>query len=664
MEIERVFKAFLVVAVSFFITSLIGGFFVGLASVQIEATENNIRLLHSILMAVTLFAGLLAGLTVHFVKVNKEQAFVGAAAAVLANTLLTLSFFPPNLWYSRTIFFQNVTEVALSHFVQTMFAIQVVGGTFLTACAAYFVVDTQQANFWGQHSRNNLLVIIGAVIGAATMPAFLKYAIHQPRVDPTMEAIFLFGLIGLAIGLFLALRAETPFDLPQALGLSFLSGVVGAVGGGAGFVAGAAIGLAVALTYRRSIGGFLFLPALMGGAGYFLVQSATEPSTALGLAFLYAAGAGLGVTIGVLASFQVSSEPILSYQPDSGTTIGQTEMGAQLLIAAQESTANFTQQVHHSKERALFETNKLRQIRAKQGEIRNQQQQKEQRLTRLGLDAYRLYQENKLNSEDLRDTFTLISRQQTEIVDCQKELEAIKTAVYQETEEETSATEMPGFCPRCGQPLLPEYRFCQACGELVDTTNSLDKLLATGQSVAKTVWAKARSGASKAAFTADKMRRQRVVQSQLENLNRALTTQLTQAGGQVYHQHQSGEVVQSSLQPLCQEITSLDAVIKTKEAELADIRASTYQEADEDMPSPVMYQPVTTTATAAVSFQPQTACPICDTLIPAGTMACPTCAFQISASQDTDKTQSCPLCSESMAADTTTCPNCAFYLPA
>jgi hypothetical protein len=146
---------------------------------------------------------------------------------------------------------------------------------------------------------------------------------------------------------------------------------------------------------------------------------------------------------------------------------------------------------------------------------------------------------------------------------------------------------------------------------------------------------KLKSGADKAAFEADRLRRQTQAQSALKALQRDLDDQIRALGQQALTLHDAGTLTQPELLALCPQIDNLRQQITTQEAEIERIR---HEKPPEDAapveepptPAPAQARPVTQQPPAAPV---QTAtpelrghiCPKCQIPLPADVRFCPEC---------------------------------------
>lgn len=87
-----------------------------------------------------------------------------------------------------------------------------------------------------------------------------------------------------------------------------------------------------------------------------------------------------------------------------------------------------------------------------------------------------------------------------------------------------------------------------------------------------------RSGAGKAAFEADKLRRLNAVQSEIKGLKDEVRRGLNRVGDIAYDLYRDGQIDQPALQEACRQVQALHEQIVAYEAELENIRQEEYVE--------------------------------------------------------------------------------------
>jgi hypothetical protein len=143
---------------------------------------------------------------------------------------------------------------------------------------------------------------------------------------------------------------------------------------------------------------------------------------------------------------------------------------------------------------------------------------------------------------------------------------------------------------------------------------------------------KLKSGAERAAFEADRLRRSTQAQSTLRALQRDLEAQMAVIGEEVVALYDAGSLTQPELLALCPRIDELRAQIQAQEAEVERIR-------QEEPPADADEEPVPPSeAAAAVQAVPDEApasapqgslCPSCGSPLPADVRFCPECGANV-----------------------------------
>ena len=157
-----------------------------------------------------------------------------------------------------------------------------------------------------------------------------------------------------------------------------------------------------------------------------------------------------------------------------------------------------------------------------------------------------------------------------------------------------------------------------------------------------------RSGAGKAAFEADKMRRVNAVQSKIKSLHKESEKAYCQIGRVAYGLYGDGRITQPELKNVCDQMAGLQAQIATHEQEIAAIRT-------EEFVGPQ----------AAVSPQYGRICPNGHGVISPQDNFCQTCgAKAIFVPPPAPANASvCPNCSAPLAADARFCASCGQPTP-
>ena len=153
---------------------------------------------------------------------------------------------------------------------------------------------------------------------------------------------------------------------------------------------------------------------------------------------------------------------------------------------------------------------------------------------------------------------------------------------------------------------------------------------------------KIKSGADKAAFEADRLRRVTVAQSALNKLKGELTTQTGAIGARAVELYDSGALAVPELQELCQQLDGLRQQVAAQEQEIERIREEKAPEAAAAAPTP----------TAAPAGR---TCPNCHAEVAAGVKFCPNCGSKVDVAP---APVTCPNCGATVPAGSRFCPEC------
>jgi hypothetical protein len=143
---------------------------------------------------------------------------------------------------------------------------------------------------------------------------------------------------------------------------------------------------------------------------------------------------------------------------------------------------------------------------------------------------------------------------------------------------------------------------------------------------------KLKSGAERAAFEADRLRRSTQAQSALRALQRDLEAQVAAIGKEVVALYDAGALTQPELLALCPRIDDLRGQIEAQEAEVERIRQEeppADPDAEQEPPSEAV-APVETESDQIPSAAPQSGlCPSCGSPLPADVRFCPECGTNV-----------------------------------
>jgi len=152
---------------------------------------------------------------------------------------------------------------------------------------------------------------------------------------------------------------------------------------------------------------------------------------------------------------------------------------------------------------------------------------------------------------------------------------------------------------------------------------------------------KIKSGADKAAFEADRLRRVTQAQGALNKLKGELSTHIMAIGTRVVELRDGGSPAQPELQDLFQQLDGLRQQIADQQAEVERIR----QEKAPEAPA----------APAAAPAPAGQTCPNCHAEVAAGVKFCPNCGSKMEAAP---AQVTCPNCGAVVPAGSRFCPEC------
>ena len=149
-----------------------------------------------------------------------------------------------------------------------------------------------------------------------------------------------------------------------------------------------------------------------------------------------------------------------------------------------------------------------------------------------------------------------------------------------------------------------------------------------------------KSGAEKAAFEADKLRRQTQAQAAVKSLQRELESQLTAMGQRALDLYDAGTLSQPELLAMCQQIDILRGKIAAQEAEVERIRqekpagtpTGTATAAPTAPVTPAAVSPLRPQSTEAQEPEPEPqgrTCPNCNSPVEEGVKFCPECGSKL-----------------------------------
>jgi uncharacterized OB-fold protein len=189
------------------------------------------------------------------------------------------------------------------------------------------------------------------------------------------------------------------------------------------------------------------------------------------------------------------------------------------------------------------------------------------------------------------------------------------------------------------------------------------------------IFDKFRSGAEKAAFEADKLRRVTAVQGVLRSLKSDMEREIGQAGQVAFTLHQRQQISQPELLEACERLAAVHAQIQAREREIEAIRAETY-EANANQPRygrlcPNGHGPIPPQdnfcqkcGARAIEVPPPAGrqCPNCGVALAADARFCASCGQQLQAPPPpaavAPSQENCPACGATLLPDALFCAEC------
>ena len=154
-----------------------------------------------------------------------------------------------------------------------------------------------------------------------------------------------------------------------------------------------------------------------------------------------------------------------------------------------------------------------------------------------------------------------------------------------------------------------------------------------------------RSGAGRAAFEADKLRRVNSVQSIIKSLQEEINQTFFRAGRVAFELHQAGQVAQPELQQVCGHLTMLHGQVIARGHEIEAIRDQEYVEPRREP-------------------QYGRLCPNGHGELPPQAKFCPVCGAQaVSAPPPAATSKFCPACGTELLPEARFCPGCGAAVP-
>lgn len=175
-------------------------------------------------------------------------------------------------------------------------------------------------------------------------------------------------------------------------------------------------------------------------------------------------------------------------------------------------------------------------------------------------------------------------------------------------------------------------------------------------------------GLRKQMAEADRKRAMSRARAEVKRLNAQVAEMITAIGLQVVGLHEAGKLASPELEPLCQHIVELKAVVTQQEKELARLEAEAEAEAAAQAQAKVEAETATkakATAEAATKAQitpipvANTLCVKCGKPLPAGATFCAYCGTAISAPAPMEEEKHfCASCGNALRSGARFCPKC------
>ena len=185
---------------------------------------------------------------------------------------------------------------------------------------------------------------------------------------------------------------------------------------------------------------------------------------------------------------------------------------------------------------------------------------------------------------------------------------------------------------------------------------------------------KIRSGAGKAAFEADKLRRVTAIQAAIRTHKGNFDKALVEAGQVAFALHQADQITQPELQKVCERLAAIQEQTREKEQEIERIRAEEYVESQEagrvcpngHGPLPAQDNFCQVCGAPAVEVSPPAttglACPNCGMALASGARFCSSCGQTVvlpeSAQPQTSQADTCESCGAELLPDSIFCAEC------
>jgi len=185
-----------------------------------------------------------------------------------------------------------------------------------------------------------------------------------------------------------------------------------------------------------------------------------------------------------------------------------------------------------------------------------------------------------------------------------------------------------------------------------------------------------RSGAGKAAFEAEKLRKVTTIRSEIRSIRDDVEEAVLQAGQVAWQLHRSDAITQPRLKEACSRIDGLQAQITAREREIERIQDEVYEEprfgpkyghvcpnGHSQLPAGARFCPIC--GAEGIHVAPPRAgaqCLTCSAVLEPGARFCPSCGTPVpeasAASSAAAGSKACPACGTLMVAEARFCPDC------
>lgn len=186
-----------------------------------------------------------------------------------------------------------------------------------------------------------------------------------------------------------------------------------------------------------------------------------------------------------------------------------------------------------------------------------------------------------------------------------------------------------------------------------------------------------RSGAGKAAFEAEKLRKVTTIKSEIKSIRNDVEEAVLQAGQVAWQLHRSDAITQPRLKEACARIDALQAQITAREREIERIQNEVYEEprfgpqyghlcpnGHGQLPAGARFCP--SCGAEGIDVPPPRGgaqCPACGAALDPGARFCPSCGAAVPETSAAAGSKTCPACGTMMVEEARFCPNCGTTVP-